>query len=87
MFQFQGIFDEPTGLPQKRQIDHQIVLKEGTDPVSVRPYRYPHFEKEEVEKMIQVMLMEGVIQPSRSPYSSLVILVKKKKRWLLAFLC
>nr|KAJ0209834.1 hypothetical protein LSAT_V11C400166480 [Lactuca sativa] len=78
LFQFQGIFDEPTGLPQKWHIDHQIVLKEGTDPVSVRPYRYPHFEKEEVEKMIQVMLMEGVIQPSGSPYSSLVILVKKK---------
>ena len=76
--QFQGIFEEPTELPPKRHIKHQIALKEGTDPVSVRPYRYSHFEKEEIEKMIQGMLMAGMIQPSRSPYSSLVILVKKK---------
>ena len=29
-------------LPPPRSKDHAIVLKEGSDPVSIRPYRYPY---------------------------------------------
>lgn len=75
---FKGLFREPSGMPAPRQLEHQINLKEGTTPISVRPYRYSHFQKNEIEKMIQEMLAAGVIQASNSPYSSPVILVKKK---------
>lgn len=76
--QFECIFQEPTGLPPPRAMEYKIITKEGTTPVSVRPYRYPHYQKGEIERMIKEMLQAKVIQPSNSPYSSPVILVKKK---------
>ncbi|XP_052728288.1 uncharacterized protein LOC108338275 [Vigna angularis] len=73
-----GVFQEPTGLPPNKKEKHRITLKEGTDPVNVRPYRYPHVMKEEIERQVTDMLHAGIIRPSVSPYSSPVILVKKK---------
>lgn len=59
-------------------MSHEILLKEGAQPVKVRPYRYPHSQKQQIEQMVQDMLDEGIIQPSLSPFSSPIILVKKK---------
>lgn len=73
-----GVFQEVSGLPPERGMAHQIALKEGIEPVNVRPYRYPHLMKGEIEKQVADMLRAGVIRPSTSPYSSPVILVKKK---------
>jgi hypothetical protein len=48
----------------------------------VRPYRYPHHHKDEIERQIQNLLQQGVIRNSTSAFSSPVILVKKKdKSW------
>ncbi|KZV19296.1 peroxidase 64 [Dorcoceras hygrometricum] len=75
---YEDLFDTPRGLPPPRKQDHAITLKEGYGPVQVRPYRYAHHQKYEIEKMVAEMLQSGVIQPSCSPFSSPVILVKKK---------
>ncbi|KAJ8765745.1 hypothetical protein K2173_014867 [Erythroxylum novogranatense] len=53
LHQYADIYQHPTELPPEREINHRIILKEGTDPVNVRPY-------------------------STSPFSSPVLLVKKK---------
>ncbi|XP_056849743.1 transposon Tf2-1 polyprotein isoform X1 [Raphanus sativus] len=79
---FSKVFDMPGGLPPRRDIEHQILLKPGTSPVSVRPYRYPQAHQEAMTTLVQDMLQKGIIRASRSPYSSPVLLVKKKdKSW------
>ncbi|KAL2337146.1 hypothetical protein Fmac_011592 [Flemingia macrophylla] len=72
------VFDIPTSLPPQRSHDHSIPLLEGSQSVKVKPYIYPHNQKEEIEKLVSTMLDEGIIQPSKSPLSSPIILVKKK---------
>lgn len=48
--QFSEVFLEPKGVPPTRSKDHHIKLKEGSQPMNLRPYRYPHVQKEEIEK-------------------------------------
>ena len=76
--EFSDLFTEPSSLPPTREVDHSIALKEGTEPINVRPYRYAHYQKKEIEKQIQDMLQSGLVRPSTSPFSSPVLLVKKK---------
>jgi hypothetical protein len=74
---FEDVFAEPQGLPPSRSHDHAIILKNDAKPVCVRPYRYPYFQKEEIEKIVRELLDSGVIIPSQSPFSSPVLLVRK----------
>jgi hypothetical protein len=84
LHQFQDIFQEPTGLPPSRDCDHHIPLKEGAKPPNLRPYKMSHSQKNSVELLIKEMLQKFEIRPSTSPYSSPIILVRKKgKSWRL----
>ena len=67
-------------MPPKRDQEHAIVLKEGADIPNIQPYRCLHYQKNEIEKIVDEMLQARVIQPSVSPFSTLVILVNKKDR-------
>lgn len=76
--EYGDVFMDPTGLPPQRVRSHHIHLEPGSKPVNVRPYRYPQFQKEEIERLVKEMLAQNIIQPSTSPFSSPVLLVKKK---------
>lgn len=82
---YADIFQSPVSLLASRLQDHRILLLLGANPINVRPYRYPHFQKEKIEHQVSEMLKTGVIRPSSNPYSSPVLLVKEG--WDLAFLC
>ncbi|XP_031276149.1 uncharacterized protein LOC116134605 [Pistacia vera] len=76
--QYRHLFDQPTKLPPHRTHDHTIPLKEGVLAPNIKPYRYPYFQKNEIEKLAEEMLTANIIQPSTSPFASPVLLVKKK---------
>ncbi|XP_062093477.1 uncharacterized protein LOC133799480 [Humulus lupulus] len=67
---FAAVFGSPQGLPPSRGREHAIVLKAGTEPVSVRPYRYAQAQKDEIERLVMEMLQAGIIRPSTSPFSN-----------------
>ncbi|KAL0395952.1 UNVERIFIED_CONTAM: Transposon Ty3-G Gag-Pol polyprotein [Sesamum calycinum] len=76
--QYTSVFSVPRGLPPHRPQDHHIFLLPNQSPVNIKPYIYPHFQKDIMTQMITDMLHEGIITPSTSPFSSLVLLVRKK---------
>jgi len=76
--QFSTIFQIPTHLQPTRATDHQIPLQNNANPINVRPYRYPQFQKQKIETQIRDMLSQGIIRPSSSSFSSPVLLVRKK---------
>ncbi|XP_042035152.1 uncharacterized protein LOC121781486 [Salvia splendens] len=76
--QFRGVFGTPVGMPPFRPFDHRVHLLPGTRPVNVHPYRYPYFQKNEIERQVKDMLEQGIIQRSNSPFSSPVLLIRKK---------
>ena len=77
LIELASVFDTPSGLPPCRGHEHQILLMEGTTPICQRPYKYPHFQKTEIEKIVTNLLEVGSIRPSQSPFSSLILLVRK----------
>ncbi|KAL4323746.1 hypothetical protein GQ457_11G027680 [Hibiscus cannabinus] len=78
--EFEKVFESPTPLPPTRDTDHAIRLEPGHKPVNVRPYMYPYFQKDEIERQVWKMLDNHLIHRSNSPFSSPVFLVKKKDR-------
>lgn len=75
---FEDIFTKPHCLPPARPQDHAIHLTPADGPVNVKPYRYPYFQKQVMERLVEEMLAEGIIRPSTNPFSSPVLLVRKK---------
>ena len=54
-----------------------IQLKDET-PITYRPYRLSHHEREIVRKHISELKEHGIVQDSMSPWASPILLVKKK---------
>lgn len=75
---YDNVFAKPKVLTPTHDSDHHIPLLPDTKPVNVRPYKYPHYRKAEIERLVQVILDEGVIRSTRSPFSSPILLVQKK---------
>ncbi|KAJ3704033.1 hypothetical protein LUZ61_007738 [Rhynchospora tenuis] len=76
--QYTQVFYEPSSLPPIRVLDHSIPLKPETQPINLRPYRFSHFQRLEIEKIIEELLHSGYIRPSSSPFASPILLVRKK---------
>lgn len=81
--EFEQLFEEPQGLPPRREFDHSIPLLLGAKPMNLWPYQYNPAQKDEIEKQVSEILSQGIIQHSLSPFSSPVLMVRKKDSiWL-----
>ena len=70
--------DLPNELPPRREVDHKIEVKPGTEPPSKAPYRLNQKELEELKSQLDKFLAKGYIRQSKSPYGALVLFVDKK---------
>ena len=69
----------PTTLPHHRgSFYHIIPLIEKTNPVNKRPCLYPGINKVIIEKLVEEMLHQGVVQHRIRRYASPLVLVVKK---------
>ena len=71
--EFQHLFREPIELPPHTQFDHRIPLLPNVKPVNMKLYRYSPTQKDEIEKQVAMMLHQGIIQTSVSPFASPVL--------------
>lgn len=75
---YKEVFQSLEVITPKRQQDHAIHLWEGASIPNLRPYKYPHQQKNEIEKLISEMLKANIIRPSINLHPSPIILVRKK---------
>ena len=74
--------EELPGLPPDRDIEFCIDITEGTQPISIPPYRMAPVELRELKAQLQDLLDKGFIRPSVSPWGAPVLFIKKKDKTL-----
>ncbi len=72
--QFSDVFSPLCG--RTNILQHDVRVPSGT-VVRQRPYRVPEARRHAIEEEVQEMLKLGVIEPSRSPCSSPIVMVPK----------
>src|SRR5262249_20254561 len=76
---FPNIFPEDLpGLPPEREIEFNIELLHGTNPISITPYKMAPIELKELKVQLQDLLDKGFIRPSSSLLGAPILFVKKK---------
>ena len=77
--EFPDVFPEDLpSIPPDREIDFQIELTPGTEPISKEPYRMAPLELKELKVQMEELLNKGFVRPSTSPWGAPVLFVKKK---------
>jgi hypothetical protein len=74
----QDAYRDPLQPHSVSDVDEHVIDTEENKPFKLRPRRLPSAMTEVVDKEIQEMLENNVISPSESPWSSAIVLVKKK---------
>ena len=79
--EFSDVFPEDLpGIPLDREIDFQIELAPGTEPISKAPYRMAPLELKELKVQMEERVSKGFVRPSTSPWGAPILFVKKMDR-------
>lgn len=62
----------------RTQLAHHIIDTGNSRPIKQRPYRVSKYERNVIDQQVEEMQKNNIIQPSKSPWASPVVLVKKK---------
>nr|GFD42463.1 putative reverse transcriptase domain, aspartic peptidase domain protein [Tanacetum cinerariifolium] len=66
--EFPDVFpDELPGIPPVREVEFNVELIPGAEPISKAPYRMAPVELKELKDQLQELLERGFIRPSVSP--------------------
>ena len=77
--EFFDVFPEDLlGLPPDGEIEFEIELAPGTEPISIAPYRMAPAELKELKVQMEELLSKGFVKTSTSPWGAPVLFVKKK---------
>nr|GFD07042.1 putative reverse transcriptase domain-containing protein [Tanacetum cinerariifolium] len=66
------------GIPPVREVEFNIELIPGAEPISKAPYRMAPIELKELKDQLQELLERGFIRPSVSPWGATILFFKKK---------
>ncbi|MEW8092744.1 MAG: reverse transcriptase domain-containing protein [Candidatus Thiodiazotropha endolucinida] len=78
LIQYQDIFIPPDGtLGHTDLVEHEIETGDHK-PIKIPPRRIPIFKRNQVDEELEKMLAQGIVEPSDSPWSAPICLVKKK---------
>ena len=79
---FKNLFDKYFAFPEdqlgRTSLVQHVIDTSDAMPIKQRPYRVSPDVKKEIDRQVDEMLEKGIIQESVSPWSSPVVLVKKK---------
>ncbi|UYV66446.1 hypothetical protein LAZ67_4001706 [Cordylochernes scorpioides] len=76
---FIGVFELQKAGPKRTSLDVKHRIDTGDHaPIRQRPYRVSPYERGVIQTEVDKMLKSGIVKPSDSPWSSPVVLVKKK---------
>lgn len=70
MINHASVFQPLLGLPPTREADHEIKLFPSIALINVRPYRYPQFQKDEIEKLVEAWIGGGLLIEAIGGYSN-----------------
>ena len=78
--EFKDVFPDqlPFGPPPRRTVDHEIDTLPGEAPPHKSPYKLSTAELDELKRQIDVLLEQGWIRPSSSPYGAPILFIPKK---------
>nr|GFC59856.1 putative reverse transcriptase domain, aspartic peptidase domain protein [Tanacetum cinerariifolium] len=69
--EFPDVFpDELPGIPPVREVEFNIELMPGAEPISKAPYLMASIELKELKDQLQELLERGFIRPSVSPWGA-----------------
>lgn len=59
-------------------VKHDIPLKPGTTPIYIPAYRFPHFQRKQLNRIVRDMRLQGVFEERNSPLNFPLFLVSEK---------
>ena len=78
LHQYTDVFAHNPKAPRKSSATTHLINTGHSLPHKDKIRRYPNKWREEIDKQVKEMLENGIIRPSKSPYSSNVVLTSKK---------